>query len=74
MKEEKKSLEELLQNTKIEKVDAVGELKKSFISYAMAVNVSRAIPDVRDGLKPVHSRILYANGTLMSKNSMRLTH
>lgn len=64
MKEEKKSLEELLQNTKIEKVDAVGELKKSFISYAMAVNVSRAIPDVRDGLKPVHRRILYAMGEL----------
>lgn len=38
------------------------ELEKSFISYAMAVNVSRAIPDVRDGLKPVHRRILYAMG------------
>jgi DNA gyrase subunit A len=35
-------------------------MSKSFISYAMAVNVSRAIPDVRDGLKPVHRRILYA--------------
>lgn len=64
MKEEKKSLAEMLQNTKIEKVDAVGELKRSFISYAMAVNVSRAIPDVRDGLKPVHRRILYAMGEL----------
>ncbi len=64
MKEEKKSLAELLANTKIEKVDAVGELKRSFISYAMAVNVSRAIPDVRDGLKPVHRRILYAMGEL----------
>ncbi len=64
MKEEKKDLGELLQNTKIEKVDAVGELKRSFISYAMAVNVSRAIPDVRDGLKPVHRRILYAMGEL----------
>lgn len=62
MKDEKKSLPELLENTKIEKVDAVGELKRSFISYAMAVNVSRAIPDVRDGLKPVHRRILYAMG------------
>ena len=36
------------------------ELKKSFISYAMAVIVTRALPDVRDGLKPVHRRILYA--------------
>ncbi len=36
------------------------ELQKSFISYAMAVIVSRALPDVRDGLKPVHRRILYS--------------
>ncbi len=36
------------------------ELKTSFISYAMAVIVSRALPDVRDGLKPVHRRILYS--------------
>ena len=35
------------------------EMERSFISYAMAVNVSRAIPDVRDGLKPVHRRILF---------------
>ncbi len=66
MKEEKekKPLSELLAETKIEKVDAVGELKRSFISYAMAVNVSRAIPDVRDGLKPVHRRILFSMGEL----------
>jgi len=36
------------------------ELKKSFMEYAMAVNKSRAIPDARDGLKPVHRRILYS--------------
>ncbi len=40
------------------------ELKKSFISYAMAVIVSRALPDVRDGLKPVHRRILYSMAEL----------
>jgi len=62
--EEKINLEELLAKTKIEKVDTVGELKRSFISYAMAVNVSRAIPDVRDGLKPVHRRILYSMGEM----------
>lgn len=62
--ESKKSLEEIFQETKIEKVDTVDNLKKSFISYAMAVNVSRAIPDVRDGLKPVHRRILYAMGEM----------
>ena len=37
----------------------IEEMQESFINYAMAVNVSRAIPDVRDGLKPVHRRILY---------------
>ncbi len=46
--------------TKILDVEVNDELKKSFISYAMAVNKSRAIPDVRDGLKPVHRRILFA--------------
>ena len=59
MSEERKDLRELLQNSKVQKVEVKNELEKSFISYAMAVNVSRAIPDVRDGLKPVHRRILY---------------
>ena len=49
-----------LQMTKLLDVEVDEELKKSFIAYAMAVNVSRAIPDVRDGLKPVHRRILYS--------------
>lgn len=40
------------------------EMKKSFVSYAMSVIVSRALPDVRDGLKPVHRRILYAMNDL----------
>lgn len=42
------------------KVDISQEMRESFISYAMSVIVSRALPDVRDGLKPVHRRILYA--------------
>ncbi|HBN12155.1 MAG TPA: DNA gyrase subunit A [Clostridiales bacterium] len=49
-----------LEMTKMLDVEVEEELKKSFIAYAMAVNVSRAIPDVRDGLKPVHRRILYS--------------
>ena len=48
--------------SKIMDVKVKEELEKSFIAYAMAVNVSRAIPDVRDGLKPVHRRIIYAMG------------
>ena len=35
-------------------------MRKSYLDYAMSVIVSRALPDVRDGLKPVHRRILYA--------------
>ncbi len=53
-----------LATTKVSKVKVEDEMKKSFIAYAMAVNISRAIPDVRDGLKPVHRRILYAMGEL----------
>lgn len=44
----------------IKQRDVGEEMKKSFIDYAMSVIVSRALPDVRDGLKPVHRRILYA--------------
>ena len=40
--------------------DIVSEMKESYISYAMSVITSRALPDVRDGLKPVHRRILFA--------------
>jgi len=46
-------------NTKIIPVDIEDEMKASYISYAMSVIVGRALPDVRDGLKPVHRRILY---------------
>ncbi len=41
-------------------VDVVAEMKESYLAYAMSVITSRALPDVRDGLKPVHRRILYA--------------
>ena len=55
---------ETLAKTKLLDTEVDQELKKSFIAYAMAVNVSRAIPDVRDGLKPVHRRILYSMNEL----------
>ncbi|MDR1564203.1 MAG: DNA gyrase subunit A [Oscillospiraceae bacterium] len=47
------------ENEKIILVDIEKEMKKSFLDYSMSVIVSRALPDVRDGLKPVHRRILY---------------
>lgn len=46
----------------------IGEMQKSYLDYAMSVIVARALPDVRDGLKPVHRRILYA------MHLMGLTH
>ena len=41
-------------------VDIESEMKKSYLDYAMSVIIGRAIPDVRDGLKPVHRRVLFA--------------
>ncbi|MEJ6906647.1 DNA gyrase subunit A, partial [Bradyrhizobium japonicum] len=43
-----------------EPVDLQDEIQKSYLDYAMSVIVGRALPDARDGLKPVHRRILYA--------------
>ena len=52
-----------IQNPKepnIKSIAMYDEMSSSYLSYAMSVIVSRALPDVRDGLKPVHRRILYA--------------
>ena len=53
-------IQEALSKSKIIDVDIEREMKKSFLDYSMSVIVSRALPDVRDGLKPVHRRILYS--------------
>jgi len=53
-----------LEHGRIIEIDIRDEMKKSYIDYAMSVIVSRALPDVRDGLKPVHRRILYAMNEL----------
>lgn len=47
-------------NSQIKEINISHEMRSSFLDYAMSVIVSRALPDVRDGLKPVHRRILYA--------------
>ncbi len=52
-------LSKLLEGTKFIPVEVNDQMQTNFIAYAMAVNVSRAIPDVRDGLKPVQRRIIY---------------
>lgn len=56
---EKKPIEEE-QNDKILPVEIIKEMEESYLAYAMSVITSRALPDVRDGLKPVHRRILFA--------------
>ncbi len=55
---------ELLEDTKMIQHEIHDEMKKSYIDYAMSVIVGRALPDVRDGLKPVHRRILYGMSEL----------
>ena len=50
----------LLDQGNIKQIDINDEMRESYLSYAMSVIVSRALPDARDGLKPVHRRILYA--------------
>ena len=47
-------------NGRIEPIELQVEMQRSYIDYAMTVIVGRALPDVRDGLKPVHRRVLYA--------------
>lgn len=54
----------LVQDKNLVNVNLTSEMKTSFIDYAMSVIVSRALPDVRDGLKPVHRRILYGMNEL----------
>ena len=49
---------------KLEQVDISGEMRTSFLDYSMSVIVQRALPDVRDGMKPVHRRILHSMNTL----------
>lgn len=56
-------------NEKIIPVNIEDELKTSYIDYSMSVIVSRALPDVRDGLKPVHRRVLYAMNELGNTSS-----
>src|SRR5476651_2079455 len=53
---------------KLLQTEITGEMKRAYLDYAMSVIVSRALPDVRDGLKPVHRRILFA------MHEMNLTH
>ncbi len=64
--------EELVNNRgKVEPLSIVQEMQTSYLDYAMSVIVQRALPDVRDGLKPVHRRILYAMWTIGLKHTAK---
>ena len=56
---------------RIEPIQIIDEMQTSYLDYAMSVIVSRALPDVRDGLKPVHRRILYAMWKIGLKHNAR---
>ena len=58
----------MLDQDRIIKVNIETEMRKSYIDYSMSVIVSRALPDVRDGFKPVHRRILYGMRELGNKH------
>src|SRR6478735_5053158 len=57
--EERPDITEGHEHGKIDQVDLQSEMQRSYLDYAMAVIVGRALPDVRDGLKPVHRRVIY---------------
>ena len=50
----------LLKGNRVQPVDLQEEMRQSYLSYALSVIVERALPDVRDGMKPVHRRVVYA--------------
>ncbi|MFA6307455.1 MAG: DNA gyrase subunit A [Patescibacteria group bacterium] len=70
---EKKSNQDILIDNRgtVEPLSIVEEMENSYIDYAMSVIVSRALPDVRDGLKPVHRRILYAMWSIGLRHSAK---
>lgn len=53
------SITAMIEEDRIIKIDIENEMKSAYIDYSMSVIVSRALPDVRDGLKPVHRRVLF---------------
>lgn len=57
-------MDEIIEYDRIEEVNIEEEMKECYVDYAMSVIIGRALPDVRDGLKPVHRRILYAMSEL----------
>ena len=57
-------MQEIIEFDRVKSINIEEEMKTSYIDYAMSVIIGRALPDVRDGLKPVHRRIIYAMSQL----------
>src|SRR5687767_15243540 len=57
-------IEDNVQTGNVQQVDIDSQMRDAYLDYAISVIVARALPDARDGLKPVHRRILYAMGEL----------
>lgn len=68
---EPRAIQPSLTDGKIETINLVDEMRTSYLDYAMSVIVARALPDVRDGFKPVHRRILYAMWGIGLKHSAK---
>ncbi len=66
-----RAIQPSLTDGKIETINLVDEMRTSYLDYAMSVIVARALPDVRDGFKPVHRRILYAMWGIGLKHSAK---
>ena len=58
----------MLEEDRIIKINIENEMKSAYIDYSMSVIVSRALPDVRDGLKPVHRRVLFGMNEMGDKS------
>ena len=61
------SEDDLIKEDRIDRIDINEQMKSAYIDYSMSVIVSRALPDVRDGLKPVHRRVLFGMNEMCNK-------
>ena len=72
--EEHSESDKVLIDNSVSQVSLESEMKSAYLDYAMSVIVSRAIPDLRDGLKPVHRRILYSMHETNNTFDLSLIH
>ena len=64
----------MVDENRIVKINIENEMKSAYIDYSMSVIVSRALPDVRDGLKPVQRRVLFGMNVMGNNSDLSLIH